>query len=242
MWEDILKNQTSIAGVSMRSMDLDNIIEEEDDNCRKRLQKLLDSTEALNRKIKTQLDVLTIELLERKYKSDDGQSLYYKVVDRGDGEYTIYAINEQDRIVDRFGFRAHAEVSDRFDFDELTDEECCKVLEKVKQSALQKKSNRPAERDIANDLTISVTYSDFNDDELAPRYEQGKYSSDILDFQLTVKIFSNERSIYGYAFGVGMGEGGWPYDYETYRDASKAYLEIYRKLKPLYENWLREIP
>jgi len=38
MWKDILKNQVALTGLNMRSMDLDNIIEEEeDDSCRKRI-------------------------------------------------------------------------------------------------------------------------------------------------------------------------------------------------------------
>jgi len=46
-WFDILKNQVNIAGLNMRTMDLDNIIEEEDDDCMERLIQFCDNLEAL---------------------------------------------------------------------------------------------------------------------------------------------------------------------------------------------------
>lgn len=45
-WFGILKNQISVPGLSMRQMDLDNIIEEEDDEC---LQRLIQFCYNLNR-------------------------------------------------------------------------------------------------------------------------------------------------------------------------------------------------
>lgn len=47
MWRDILKNQKTIAGLNMRSMDLDNIIEEEEDDCKKWLLELIEHYHAI---------------------------------------------------------------------------------------------------------------------------------------------------------------------------------------------------
>lgn len=49
MWKDILKNQMNVAGLSMRSMDLDNIIEEEEEPCKKRLQAFFDKIRSQDR-------------------------------------------------------------------------------------------------------------------------------------------------------------------------------------------------
>ena len=47
MWKEILKNQMSVAGLNMRSMDLDNIIDEEDDTCEKRVRAFIEMVEQL---------------------------------------------------------------------------------------------------------------------------------------------------------------------------------------------------
>lgn len=61
MWKDILKNQVAVTGLNMRSMDLDNIIEEEeDDSCRKRIVNFIEKMKA-----HTRTDDLFIEVIEK---------------------------------------------------------------------------------------------------------------------------------------------------------------------------------
>ena len=60
MWKDILKNQISATGLSMRSMDLDNLIDEEEDDC---MSKLLNTIE--NFINKASVDEESINLLTK---------------------------------------------------------------------------------------------------------------------------------------------------------------------------------
>lgn len=74
MWKEVLKNQMSVAGLNMRSMDLDNIIDEEDDTCEKRVLAFIEMVE---------------QLPPRPYQRDmkDGQA--YSTTDMGIGEVNL---------------------------------------------------------------------------------------------------------------------------------------------------------
>lgn len=46
-WFELIKNQKTIAGLNMRSMDLDNIIEDDDDDCETRFLSFIKGVESL---------------------------------------------------------------------------------------------------------------------------------------------------------------------------------------------------
>lgn len=48
-WFDIIKNQMSISGLNMRQMDLDNIIDEDDDDCETKVKNFVDRVNALKK-------------------------------------------------------------------------------------------------------------------------------------------------------------------------------------------------
>ena len=48
-WFELIKNQKTIAGLGMRSMDLDNIIEDDDDDCETRFMSFIEGVKSLKR-------------------------------------------------------------------------------------------------------------------------------------------------------------------------------------------------
>ena len=74
MWKEVLKNQMSVAGLNMRSMDLDNIIEDEDDTCEKRVLAFIEMVE---------------QLPPRPYQRDMIDGKAYSTTDMGIGKVNL---------------------------------------------------------------------------------------------------------------------------------------------------------